>query len=102
MRCECGEPIEPGQKFCIVCGRKIADGAVPDEGASLVRNMVDQAETAPDDDTVVLDDLPSVSDESSDETMILRFHLTNRERNVPGTKRSSRSLWCWRWSWPAL
>lgn len=83
MRCECGEPIEPGQKFCIVCGRKIADGAVPDEGASLVRNMVDQAETAPDDsssdlsddsvkvpddDTVVLDDLPSVSDESSDET----------------------------------
>ena len=68
MRCECGEPIEPGQKFCIVCGRKIADGAVPDEDASLVRNMVDQAETAPDDDTVVLDDLPSVSDESSDET----------------------------------
>ena len=83
MRCECGEPIEPGQKFCIVCGRKIADGAVPDEGASLVRNMVDLAETAPDDsssdlsddsvkvpddDTVVLDDLPSVSDESSDET----------------------------------
>lgn len=82
MRCECGEPIEPGQKFCIVCGRKITDAAVPDEDASLVRNIVDQDDAAPDDsselsddsakvpddDTVVLGDLSSVSDESSDET----------------------------------
>ena len=81
MRCECGEPIEPGQKFCIVCGRKITDAAVPDEDALLVRNTADQGDAAPDDsselsddsakvsdgDTVVLGDLSSVSDESSDE-----------------------------------
>lgn len=65
MRCECGEPIEPGQKFCIVCGRKIADGAVPDEGASLVRNMVDQAETAPDDSSSDLSDDSSVPSHES-------------------------------------
>ena len=81
MRCECGEPIEPGQKFCIVCGRKITDGVVSDEDTSPVRNTADQADATPDDssklsgdsaevpgdDTVVLDDFSSVSDESSDE-----------------------------------
>ena len=55
MRCECGEPIEPGQKFCIVCGRKIVDAAVSDEDASLVRNTVDQDDAAPDDSSGLTD-----------------------------------------------
>lgn len=78
MHCECGEPIEPGQKFCIACGRKTTVASSgPDENTSLLQNAVDgtvavadDSSAAPDDsantsidDTVVLDDcsLPSHS-----------------------------------------
>lgn len=98
MRCECGEPIDPGQKFCIVCGRKITDAAVPDEDASPVRNTVDQDDAVPDDssvlsdgsatvsdgDTVVLDDLSSVSDGSLEEM---------DDSSVPSRGSKSKRVW---------
>lgn len=96
MRCECGEPIEPGQKFCIVCGRKIIDAVVSDEDASLVQNTVDQDDAAPDDssglsdgsaavsdgDTAVSDDFSPVTDESSDETdgSLVPSHESGKKR----------------------
>ena len=96
MRCECGEPIEPGQKFCIVCGRKITDAAVSDEDASPVQNTVDQDDAVPDDSsglsdgsaavsdggTAVSDDFSPVTDESSDETdgSLVPSHESGKKR----------------------
>lgn len=80
MRCECGEPIEPRQKFCIVCGRKVTGSSDSDESISSAQatagndavlpddsNALDGSANVPGEDTVVLDDLSSISDESSDE-----------------------------------
>ncbi|AMK57737.1 hypothetical protein Bang102_004200 [Bifidobacterium angulatum] len=76
MRCECGEPIEPGQKFCIVCGRKIADvssgSSDSNEGMSLLQNatdgivaMVDDSSAVPDDSASASADGTIVSDDAS-------------------------------------
>lgn len=103
MRCECGEPIEPGQKFCIVCGRKIIDAAVSDEDASLVRNTVDQDDAAPDDssgltdgseavsdgDTAVLDDFSLVTDESSNKA----DDFETDDSSVPSHESGKKRTW---------
>ena len=74
MRCECGELIEPGQKFCIVCGRKIADASSEaDESTLSLRNesngtvavpdgfsaVPDDSADTPADDTIALGDVPA-------------------------------------------
>lgn len=84
MRCECGEPIESGQKFCIVCGRKIADASSgTNENASSSQNATDGTVATPDgfsavpddsantpaDDTIVLGDVPVPSHGSRGETL---------------------------------
>lgn len=103
MRCECGEPIESGQKFCIVCGRKIVDAAVSDEDASLVRNTVDQDDAAPDDssgltdgseavsdsDTAVLDVFSLVTDESSDKA----DDFETDDSSVPSHESGKKHTW---------
>ncbi len=103
MRCECGEPIEPGQKFCIVCGRKIIDAAVSDEDVSLVRNTVDQDDAAPDDssvlsdgsaavsdgDTAVLDDFSLVTDESSNKA----DDFETDDSSVPSHESGKKRTW---------
>lgn len=65
MRCECGEPVEPGQRFCIVCGRKIADvssgSSDSNEGMSLLQNATDGVVAMVDDSSAVPDDSASTS-----------------------------------------
>lgn len=47
MRCECGEPIEPGQKFCIGCGKELGDSAQSDKTAVLPPIVPDEPDPAP-------------------------------------------------------
>lgn len=71
MRCECGEPVEPGQRFCIVCGRKIADvssgSSDSNEGMSLLQNATDGVVAMVDDSSAVPDDSASTS---TDDTIV--------------------------------
>ena len=45
MRCECGEPIEPGQKFCIGCGKELGDSAQSDKTAVLPPIVPDEPDS---------------------------------------------------------
>lgn len=68
MHCECGEPIEPGQKFCIACGRKTTvASSEPDENTSLLQNAVDGTVAVADDSSAVPDDSASTS---TDDTIV--------------------------------
>lgn len=68
MRCECGEPIEPGQKFCIACGRKTTVAfSGPDENTSLLQNAVDGTVAVADDSSAAPDDSASTS---TDDTIV--------------------------------
>lgn len=68
MRCECGEPIEPGQKFCIACGRKTTVASSgPDENTSLLQNAVDGTVAVADDSSAAPDDSASTS---TDDTIV--------------------------------
>lgn len=78
MRCECGEPVEPGQRFCIVCGRKIADvssgSSDSNEGMSLLQNATDGVVAMGDDSSAVPDDSASTSTDDTivpDDSLIL-------------------------------
>lgn len=68
MHCECGEPIEPGQKFCIACGRKTTVASSgPDENTSLLQNAVDGTVAVADDSSAAPDDSASTS---TDDTIV--------------------------------
>lgn len=68
MHCECGEPIEPGQKFCIACGRKTTVASSgPDENMSLLQNAVDGTVAVADDSSAAPDDSASTS---TDDTIV--------------------------------
>lgn len=68
MHCECGEPIEPGQKFCIACGRKTTvASSEPDENTSLLQNAVDGTVAVADDSSAAPDDSASTS---TDDTIV--------------------------------
>ena len=68
MHCECGEPIEPGQKFCIACGRKTTVASSgPDENTSLPQNAVDGTVAVADDSSAAPDDSASTS---TDDTIV--------------------------------
>ena len=47
MRCECGEPIEPEQKFCIGCGKELGDSSQSDKTAVLPPIVPDEPDPAP-------------------------------------------------------
>ncbi|MBW3095467.1 hypothetical protein KIH75_09030 [Bifidobacterium sp. 64T4] len=47
MRCECGEPIEPGQKFCIGCGKELGDSSPSDKTAVLPPIVPDEPVPSP-------------------------------------------------------
>lgn len=47
MRCECGESIEPGQKFCIGCGKSLDDHSHSDETSVLPPITQDGSLTTP-------------------------------------------------------
>lgn len=69
MRCECGEPIEPGQKFCIVCGRKIVDASSEtDKSTLLLQNEADGITVVSNDSSVAPDDSANTS---ADDTIVL-------------------------------
>lgn len=68
MHCECGEPIEPGQKFCIACGRKTTVASSgSDENTSLLQNAVDGTVAVADDSSAAPDDSASTS---TDDTIV--------------------------------
>lgn len=68
MHCECGEPIEPRQKFCIACGRKTTVASSgPDENTSLLQNAVDGTVAVADDSSAAPDDSASTS---TDDTIV--------------------------------
>lgn len=68
MHCECGEPIEPGQKFCIACGRKTTVASSgPDENTSLLQNAVDGTVAVADNSSAAPDDSASTS---TDDTIV--------------------------------
>lgn len=68
MHCECGGPIEPGQKFCIACGRKTTVASSgPDENTSLLQNAVDGTVAVADDSSAAPDDSASTS---TDDTIV--------------------------------
>lgn len=84
MRCECGEPIEPGQKFCIVCGRKIADAfSEADKSTSSLRNEPDGTVAVPDDSSTA----PDASASASADGTIVSDDASIPSRSTKGKRR---------------
>lgn len=84
MRCECGEPIKPGQKFCIVCGRKIADAfSEADKSTSSLRNEPDGTVAVPDDSSTA----PDASASASADGTIVSDDASIPSRSTKGKRR---------------